>query len=85
VDLLVGAALAVREGLPRDQALAALTTVPAEFFGVAKKLGTIRPGADADLVAWSGDPLTLTACVELVLVDGEIVYQRVAEKGDPTP
>src|SRR5205085_5144716 len=47
--------LAVRRGLTKDAALAALTTTPAEMFGVADRLGSIAPGRMANLVIASGD------------------------------
>jgi hypothetical protein len=47
--------LAVRRGLNKDAALAALTTTPAEMFGVADRLGSIAPGRMANLVIASGD------------------------------
>src|SRR2546423_2483361 len=47
--------LAVRRGLSKDAALAALTTTPAEMFGVADRLGSIAPGRMANLVVASGD------------------------------
>jgi imidazolonepropionase-like amidohydrolase len=47
--------LVVRRGLSKDAALAALTSTPAEMFGVADRLGTIAPGRIANLVIASGD------------------------------
>lgn len=47
--------LAVRRGLSRDAALAALTSTPAEMFGVADRMGSIAPGRIANLVIASGD------------------------------
>ncbi len=63
------AGLAVAWGLPHEAALAALTTVPAQIFGLADR-GTLRPGARANLVLWSGDPLELSTEVRQVLVGG---------------
>ena len=47
--------LSVRRGLSKDAALAALTSTPAEMFGVADRMGTIAPGRMANLVIASGD------------------------------
>src|SRR4029077_3561436 len=47
--------LAVRRGLSKDAALAALTTAPAEMFGVADRFGTIASGRIANLVVANGD------------------------------
>lgn len=47
--------LAVRRGLSKDAALAGLTTMPAEMFGVADRMGSIAPGRIANLVVTNGD------------------------------
>jgi Amidohydrolase family len=86
VDLLTSAVLSMRHGLSRAGALGGLTEGPARIYGLEGKLGRIAPGADADLVLWAGDPFTLAARVELVLIDGEPVYRAAAapkgEKGE---
>jgi imidazolonepropionase-like amidohydrolase len=64
------AGVAVAHGLPRDAALAALTSNPAEIFGVGAEFGRIAPGYVADLVLWSGDPLEVTTVAEQVWIDG---------------
>ncbi len=43
-DLLLNAAKAIEAGLPKDEALKALTLYPAQIFGVAEQLGTIETG-----------------------------------------
>lgn len=60
---------AVANGLPFDDALAALTTAPAEIFGM-EGLGVLAPGARADVVAWDGDPLEITSAPTAVFIDG---------------
>jgi imidazolonepropionase-like amidohydrolase len=52
---------AVRSGLPREAAIAAITRVPAEALGMGARYGTLAPGKVANLVVWSGDPLALLA------------------------
>ncbi len=42
-------------GLPADAALRAITLSPAEIFGVADRLGSIRSGKYGNLVVASGD------------------------------
>jgi imidazolonepropionase-like amidohydrolase len=69
------ATLAVKEGLPRDVALQALTVNPARMMGLDDRVGALRPGLDADVVVWSGDPLDVTSRAERVLVDGVSVYE----------
>ncbi len=62
---------AVAEGMPWPAALASVTRRPAEVFGLGEGVGTLAPGAPADLVIWSGDPLELTTWAERVMIDGQ--------------
>lgn len=55
------AAVAVRAGLPRDEALAAITLMPARICGIDDRVGSVVPGKDADLLLWDGDPLDIYA------------------------
>jgi len=52
---------AVANGLPWEAGLAGLTSVPADAFGVADKVGRIDVGLVADLVLWTGDPLDVSS------------------------
>lgn len=56
-------------GLSWDQAFAAVSRVPAEIFGFQGQ-GVLKPGARADVVVWSGDPLELSTMAEQVYVRG---------------
>ncbi|HEX8679081.1 MAG TPA: amidohydrolase family protein, partial [Chthoniobacterales bacterium] len=76
--------LAVRRGLNRDAALAALTSAPAEMFGLADRLGTIAPGRIANLVVASGDLFTADdARVQTTWVDGRWYDTERADDRDP--
>lgn len=55
------------------EALAAITRVPAEIFGLGNELGTLEPGKRADVVVWSGDPIDLAAAPTAVFIDGRPV------------
>ena len=65
------AGIAVVHGLPPEAGLAALTSNPAEIFGVASRNGSIARGRPADLVLWSGDPLEVTTLAERVFIEGQ--------------
>jgi imidazolonepropionase-like amidohydrolase len=67
---------AVAEGMPWSAALAAVTRLPAEVFGLAPGTGTLTEGAPADVVIWTGDPLELTTWPERVMIDGEWMPMR---------
>jgi len=68
---ILNAALAVKEGMSREAALRAITLDAAKINGLEERIGSIRPGKDADVVLWSDDPLLLTSKVEAVFVNGE--------------
>jgi imidazolonepropionase-like amidohydrolase len=74
--------LAVRRGLSKDAALAALTTTPAEMFGVADRLGSIAPGRIANLVVASGDLFGDDARVLTTWVDGHYYDTDQAREHD---
>ena len=57
---------AVAHGLPWEAGLAAITSGPAEIFGLGGSRGRIEKGQAADLVLWSGDPLEVTTVAENV-------------------
>lgn len=62
---------AVQYGLPPEKALAALTTRPAELFGLAALLGKVRPGYRANLVLSSGELFTTDAEIRSIFIEGE--------------
>ncbi|MEW5915814.1 MAG: amidohydrolase family protein [Gemmatimonadota bacterium] len=74
---------AIAAGLPRTTALEALTIRAAEATGVEAQLGSIEPGKIANLVVTQGDPLTDSARVRAVFVDG-IRYDVIAQPSRPT-
>ena len=69
------ASLAVKEGLPRDIALQALTVNPASFLRLDDRVGSLQPGLDGDVVVWSGDPLDVNSRAERVFIEGAEVYR----------
>lgn len=75
-DLRTSAIIAVKYGLDPEVALKSLTINAAEILGIHQRVGSIEKGKDADLVILSGDPLEPTSGVEMVIINGEIVYQR---------
>lgn len=64
------AALAVRGGLSRMEALKAITINAAEITGVSDKAGSIQAGKSADFSLFDGDPLDISVTPRLVAVDG---------------
>ncbi len=63
---------AVASGMKYDEAIASITRVPAEVFGIPDT-GTIRAGSIANLVVWNGDPLEVTTWAERMWIRGQEV------------
>jgi imidazolonepropionase-like amidohydrolase len=74
-DLRLFAALAVRGGLPRERALAAITRIPAEILGVQERVGSLAVGRDADFIVLTGRPLDAHADVLQTYVGGRRVFE----------
>lgn len=74
--LPLAAALTVRAGLPEETALAAITRTAAQLCGLDRRIGTLTPGKDADVVVWDGHPFDVSARVRATLIDGALVYSR---------
>ncbi len=72
--LRVTAALAVRYGMDAAAARRGLTVGAARVAGVEGRVGSLKPGMDADIVVFSGDPLRLESRVIEVYVNGVRVY-----------
>ena len=72
------AALTVKEGMDEEEALKAITINPAEILGIADRVGSLEKGKDADIIVLSGHPFDWRTKVELVLINGKIVYENQA-------
>lgn len=71
--ILYEAAIAAANELPYDEALKAITINPAKLLGLAKRIGSIEKGKDADIVLYDGDPFEYTTHVCKVIIDGQVV------------
>ena len=65
------AGMAVKAGLPRYEALKAITISAAEIAGIADRVGSLEKGKDADLIICSGDILSIDPELEHVLIAGK--------------
>lgn len=64
------AGFAVAYGMNKEDALRAITIIPAELFGVADKLGSIEVGKSATLFICNGDPFETKTQVSHVFIEG---------------
>lgn len=60
-------------GLPRREALRALTLGAAEMLGVADQVGSIDPGKRADLIVTDGDPMEVCTSLHYLFIAGKPV------------
>jgi imidazolonepropionase-like amidohydrolase len=65
-------------GLSEEEALKLVTLNPAKMLHLESRMGSIKPGKDADLVLWTDHPLSVYAKAEKTIVDG-IVYFDIQE------
>jgi imidazolonepropionase-like amidohydrolase len=72
------AELMVAAGLPAGQVLVAATSGNARLFGIADRLGAIKAGHLADLIAVQGDPFQTIAAIRVVKF---VMKNGVTEKG----
>lgn len=59
----------VANGVSHDDAMLAITRVPAEIYGL-ENVGYLAEGAIADVVIWDGDPLETSTSPDIVIIDG---------------
>ncbi len=57
-------------GVSWGEALAMITSRPAEAIGMGREIGSLLPGRRGDVVIWSGDPLEGASAAEAVFIDG---------------
>jgi imidazolonepropionase-like amidohydrolase len=63
-------------GITEDEALKIITYNGAAQLGIEKKVGSLEVGKDADVVIWSGDPLSVYSSAETTFIDGEIFFDK---------
>lgn len=59
------------------------TSNPARLLGLEKRVGTLAPGFQADVVLWSGDPFSIYSRADLVLIDGAVAWDRSKPRTAP--
>ncbi|MSR40884.1 MAG: hypothetical protein EXS10_03160 [Phycisphaerales bacterium] len=61
---------ALRHGLTKDEALAALTTTPSAMLGISARAGTLEPGKIANFIVSKGDPFVADSEFESLWIAG---------------
>ena len=77
--LPLSAQAAVKGGLSLDEALKAVTVIPAEILGIGDVTGSLAEGKDADLQLYrkGANPLDLLSEPVLVMIDGNICRREI--------
>jgi imidazolonepropionase-like amidohydrolase len=73
------AALAARYGIPDEEALKMVTINAAEIARVSDRVGSLVAGKDADFVLFDGPWFEPRSRVDLVVGDGQVIYDRAKE------
>lgn len=68
---------------PPEEMIRWTTSNPAKVLGLDKKVGTIAPGFEADIVLWSGSPFSVYTKADIVMIEGGIVYDRARPETAP--
>ncbi len=67
-------------GLDELEALALVTLNPAKQLQIDGRVGSIEVGKDADLVLYDGPPLSVRSVVQKTFVDGDLYFDRQADR-----
>jgi imidazolonepropionase-like amidohydrolase len=57
-----------------------VTVNPARQLKIEDHVGSLAPGKDADVVIWSGDPLSVYTRADMTFVDGKLRFSREADQ-----
>lgn len=63
-------------GMSEEDALKLVTLNPAKMLHLDNRMGSLRPGKDADVVLWNGHPLSIYSTPEATWVDGVRHFDR---------
>ncbi|MCY7352468.1 MAG: amidohydrolase family protein [Cytophagaceae bacterium] len=61
-------------GISEEDAWKMVTLNPAKLMHLDQRLGSIRPGKDADVVLWNNHPLSIYARPEKTIIDGAVYF-----------
>lgn len=74
------AGLAVKNGLPVEAGLKAITINAAKICRVDDKVGSLKSGKDADIAIFTGNPMEVFTKTLYTIIDGQIVYDYSEEE-----
>ena len=74
--LILSAMVAIKNCMKEEEALKSITINPAKICKIDDRVGSIRPGKDADLVIFNKSPFDFYESPEMVFSNGKIVYEK---------
>jgi imidazolonepropionase-like amidohydrolase len=80
--LRFAAAIASKGGLGEDAALASITRVPAEIYGVDDRIGSLAPGRFGDFAVFNGSPFAAGSTCLGTYVAGEVAWSPEFGRGE---
>ncbi len=66
-------------GLTEEEAMRTCTINPARQLGIDHRVGSLEVGKDADLVIWTGHPLSTFSRVDTTFIEGEVYFDRARD------
>lgn len=78
-----GAARRIGIDIPPEEMIRWTTSNAAKLLGLEKRVGTIAPGFEADIVLWSGNPFSIYTKADLVMIGGGVAYDRSRPETQP--
>ena len=74
-----------RVGLPEppEHAIKWITSNPAKALGIQDKTGSLEVGKMGDVVVWNGNPFSVYALADQVLIDGALALDRAQPEAKP--
>ena len=69
-NLPFNAGFAAAYGMGKEEALKAVTIIPAEIFGIDDQVGSIEPGKKANLFVSTGDPFEPATAIKHLFING---------------
>lgn len=71
-------------GIPEEDSLRMITINPAKQLGIDKRTGSIEVGKDGDIVIWNEHPFSPYSHPEVTMIEGEVFFDRVADRAKQT-
>jgi len=68
--------MAAAYGLPKDEALKAITIYSAKILGIDNQAGSLETGKDATIIVTNGDPLEIETNVSMEFIQGRKIDLR---------